>query len=260
MSAVSGLAAHHRDYAGAKMGMWVFLFTELLLFGGMFIIYAVYRMAHAEGFHAAAAELDVLVGTMNTLILLTSSLTMALSIAAMQRARRGTAVALLVLTIALGAWFLVNKYFEWGAKFEHGIYPNSEFLLQHPKGEILFFGLYFAMTGLHGLHVLVGMGLLAFAAVKTAGRPFDDVVFHGGAEAPGLRGGSLVLVDPKGTRLWASEPMDDTVERVAVRIKYLPSPGRIRKEDIGLLENTGLYWHLVDIIWIFLFPLFYLVT
>jgi cytochrome c oxidase subunit 3 len=261
VSAVTGLTAeHHRDYAGAKMGMWVFLFTELLLFGGMFIIYAVYRMTHAEEFHAAALELDVFVGTMNTIILLTSSLTMAVSIAAMHRGRRGTAVALLALTIALGVWFLVNKYFEWGAKFEHGIYPNSDFLLQHPKGEILFFGLYFAMTGLHGLHVLVGIGLLAFAAFKMAGRPFEEVVFPGAAQGGAARGGTLVLTDPGGARLWRSEPIDDTVEQVAVRIKDWPVPRRIRKEDIGLLENSGLYWHLVDIIWIFLFPLFYLVT
>lgn len=257
MSATAGMLVEpHRDYAGAKIGMWVFLFTELLLFGGMFIVYAVYRAVYAEDFHYAAMELDTLVGTMNTIILLTSSLTMALSIAAMQRARRGTAIALLALTIAFGIWFLVNKYFEWGAKFEHGIYPNSEFLLQHAKGEILFFGLYFTMTGLHGLHVLIGVVLLAVVAVKTGGRPYGEVVFAG----QGTGGAVFALVDRTGKRLWSSEPIDGTVERVAVRTKYLPTPRRIQREDIGLLENSGLYWHLVDIIWIFLFPLFYLIT
>ncbi len=260
MSVTTGLAVgHHRDYTGAKIGMWMFLFTELLLFGGMFIVYAVYRTAYAEDFHYAAKELDTLVGTMNTMILLTSSFTMALSIAAMQRARRATAIALLVVTIAFGIWFMVNKYFEWGAKFEHGLYPNSEFLLQHAKGEILFFGLYFTMTGLHGLHVLVGIVLLSIVAFKVAGRPYDDVVFPGkgvGGEA----GVVVALVDRTGRRLWESEPIDESVEHVAVRLKYLPVPRRIRREDFALLENSGLYWHLVDIVWIFLFPLFYLIT
>jgi cytochrome c oxidase subunit 3 len=260
MSVTTGLAVgRHSDYTGAKIGMWVFLFTELMLFGGMFIVYAVYRTTYVEDFHYAAQELDTLIGTMNTMILLTSSLTMALSIAAMQRAHRGTAVALLGVTIAFGVWFMVNKYFEWGAKFEHGIYPNSEFLLQHAKGEILFFGLYFTMTGLHGLHVLIGIVLLSVVAFKTAARPYDDVVLLGEG-AVGVEGAVVALVDENGRRLWESEPIDESVERVAVRMKYLAVPRRIRNEDLALLENSGLYWHLVDIIWIFLFPLFYLVT
>jgi cytochrome c oxidase subunit 3 len=260
VSATAGLLVEeHRDYAGAKIGMWVFLFTELLLFGGMFIVYAVYRTVYAEDFHYAARELDVLVGTMNTIILLSSSLTMALSIAAMQRAKRGTAIALLALTVAFGLWFLVNKYFEWGAKFGHGIYPNSEFLLQHAKGEILFFGLYFTMTGLHGLHVLVGVVLLAVVAVKTAGHPYEEVVFAGG-DAGRSAGAVVALVDSAGNRLWSGEPLDATVEQVEVRTKYRLSSGRVRRREVALLENSGLYWHLVDIVWIFLFPLFYLIT
>jgi cytochrome c oxidase subunit 3 len=250
VSATTGLAiGHHRDYAGAKIGMWVFLFTELLLFGGMFLLYSVYRTTHA----------DTLVGTMNTLILLTSSLTMVLAVATMHAAKRKTAIALLALTIALGLWFLVNKYFEWGAKFEHGIYPNSEFLLQHPKGEILFFGLYFSMTGLHGLHVIVGVILLTVTAFKTAKRPYEEVVF-GGAGVAAIDGARVALLDPAGKPLWSSDPIDDSVDNVAVRLKYRPLPRRVRKEDYALLENAGLYWHLVDIIWIFLFPLFYLIT
>jgi cytochrome c oxidase subunit 3 len=260
VSVTTGIAiARHRDYTGAKIGMWVFLFTELLLFGGMFLLYSVYRTTHAEDFHYAAQELDTLVGTMNTIILLTSSLTMVLAVATMHAARRRTAIALLGLTIALGVWFLVNKYFEWGAKFEHGLYPNSEFLLQHPKGEILFYGLYFTMTGLHGLHVLVGVILLAVTAFKTAKRPFEEALF-GGGDAAAIDGARVALVDRSGNALWSSDPIDESVEKVTVRLKYLPVRRRVRREDYALLENAGLYWHLVDIIWIFLFPLFYLIT
>lgn len=211
MSTAELTVHQHRDYIGAKIGMWLFLFTELLLFGGLFLLYSVYRATHAEDFHAAATELDVVIGTINTIILLTSSLTMAASIAAIVRGRKKLALVLLILTIVFALWFLVNKYFEWGGKIEHGIYPNSEVLLQRTGGEILFFGLYYSMTGLHGLHVLVGAVLLVVVAVKLARRP-------------------------------------------------LPVDGPVNKEDYSLLENSGLYWHLVDLIWIFLFPLFYLIT
>jgi cytochrome c oxidase subunit 3 len=260
VSAIRGLTVGHgRDYESAKLGMWVFLFTELLLFGGMFILYAVYRTTHAEDFHYAAGELDTLVGTMNTIILLTSSLTMALSIAAMHSARKTASILLLVLTMALGIWFMVNKYFEWGVKFEHGLYPNSEVLLQRAKGEILFFGLYFTMTGLHAIHVLIGVVVLGVVAVKMAGRPSERVEFAGG-ERDELHGARLALIGDSGERIWASEPMDDSVSEVSVRVKYLPVQRRVRREDFAVLENAGLYWHLVDVIWIFLFPLFYLVT
>jgi cytochrome c oxidase subunit 3 len=260
VSATTGLTVErHRDYVGAKIGMWVFLFTELLLFGGMFILYAVYRTIHPEDFHYAAQELDTIVGTLNTLILLTSSLTMALSIAAMNSARKKTSLALLVATIAFGLWFLANKYFEWGAKFEHGLYPNSEFLLQHSKGEILFFGLYFTMTGLHGIHVIVGVVVLSVVAFKIADRPNEEVVF-GDRGVAKLEGARVALLDQSGRTLWSGGSLDDSVERVSVRTKYFPVSRRIRREDFAVLENAGLYWHLVDIIWIFLFPLFYLIT
>lgn len=209
MSTAGAAVAHHRDYLGAKIGMWLFLFTELMLFGGLFLLYAVYRWSYAEEFHHAATELDTLVGTVNTVILLTSSLTMAASIAAIHKGQKKLSVVLLTLTILFALWFLFNKYFEWGTKIEHGIYPNSEVLLQHGHGETIFFGLYFSMTGLHGLHVLVGAVLLAVVGVKLVRKP-------------------------------------------------LPQP--VSKEDYTLLENSGLYWHLVDLIWIFLFPLFYLIT
>ena len=209
MSTAETAVAHHRDYTGAKIGMWLFLFTEVLLFGGLFLLYAVYRWSHQEQFHYAAMELDTLVGTVNTIILLTSSLTMAASIAAVHRGHKKASVALLALTIGFAIWFLVNKYFEWGVKIEHGLYPNSQYMLELSHGENLFFGLYYSMTGLHGLHVLVGAVLLIVVAAKLA-------------------------------RKKVVKPVD--------------------KEDFSLLENSGLYWHLVDLIWIFLFPLFYLIT
>ena len=253
------LAVHeHRDYTGSKMGMWLFLFTEVLLFGGLFILYAVYRTVHAEDFEFAAAELDTLVGTVNTAILLTSSLTMAVSIAAIQRGMRKLSFVTLMITIAFGAWFMVNKYFEWSAKIDHGIYPNSPTLLQHADGEILFFGLYYTMTGLHGLHVVIGMIVLAVVASKVYKKPYEDTLFAGeGIEI--LQGTQVAIVGKSGERLWASD-IDDTVEEVAVRVKYLPVQKRLHKKDYALLENAGLYWHLVDVIWIFLFPLFYLIT
>lgn len=206
MSVQHTAAAHiHRDDVASRMGMWLFLFTELLLFGGMFILYSVYRFTHPEEFHLAAKELNTVIGTFNTAILLTSSLTMALSIAAIQRKQKTLSIIFQLLTIVLALGFMINKYFEWGAKFHHGIYPGSETLLSKPSGEILFFGLYYVMTGLHGLHVVIGVVIIAFMTVFT----MRDVITH-----------------------------DNYVK----------------------LESAGLYWHLVDIIWIFLFPLFYLIT
>lgn len=258
-SAAHGLEVHqHRDYTGAKLGMWLFLFTEVLLFGGLFILYAVYRSTHAEDFHFAAAELDTFVGTLNTLVLLTSSLTMAVSIAAIQRGRRKLSAICLIFTIVAGAIFMMNKYFEWGAKFDHHIYPNSPELLRHADGEVLFFGLYYTMTGLHGLHVLIGMIVLTVVLSKTFKKPYEDIVFDkDGIDQ--VHGGKMALLGRGGEKMWTSD-IDDTVERVTVRVKYLPVKKRLRKEDYGLIENAGLYWHLVDVIWIFLFPLFYLIT
>jgi cytochrome c oxidase subunit 3 len=185
--------------------MWLFILSEILLFGGMFILYSAYRYKNPVDFHHASRELDVIVGTLNTILLLTSSLTMAASIAAIQKGQRKLSMFLLMATLALGLLFLVNKGFEWGIKIEHGIYPNGPTLLARPKGEILFFGLYYIMTGLHGLHVLIGVCVL-----------------------------SVMLI--------------------------LMEKGKISQTRFVPLENSGLYWHLVDIIWIFLYPLFYLIT
>jgi len=199
------VAHAHRDDIGARMGMWLFLFTELILFGGMFILYSVYRYKYPEAFHLAAKELNTIIGTFNTAILLTSSLTMALSITAVQRKQNALSVFFQMLTIVLALAFMVNKYFEWSAKFHHGIYPGSDTLLGKPVGEIVFFGLYYVMTGLHGLHVIIGIVLIA----------------------------------------------------VMMRLTF---KGIINNDSYVKLESAGLYWHLVDIIWIFLFPLFYLIT
>ena len=194
----------HKDDVASKMGMWLFLITELLLFGGLFLVYSVYRFTFPEQFSLAAMELNTTVGTLNTVILLTSSLTVVLSIAALQKKNKFLSVIFLVLTEIFALEFMVNKYFEWSAKISHGIYPGSEELLNRSDGEIMFFGLYYTMTGIHGLHVIIGMVLL-----------FIMMIFI---------------------------------------IK-----NKITSDNLISLENSGLYWHLVDLIWIFLFPLFYLI-
>ena len=194
-----------KDATGARLGMWLFILSEILLFGGLFILYSAYRYKNPVDFHHASRELEVLLGTLNTIILLTSSLSMAASLAAMQRGQQKLSMVLLMTTMALGLLFLVNKGFEWGAKIEHGIYPNSPTLLARAKGEILFFGLYYVMTGLHGLHVLVGVCVLFVMLM-------------------------LLLKE------------------------------KINPTHVTPLENSGLYWHLVDMIWIFLYPLFYLIS
>lgn len=195
----------HKDYIGSKMGMWIFLFTELLFFTGMFLLYSAYRTKYAFDFHNAANELNIIFGTINTVILLTSSLTMALSISAIQKGNKKLCIVLVLATVILGIAFLTNKYFEWGEKIHHSIYPNSAKLMERDRGEIIFFGLYFTMTGIHGLHVLVGVIILSLMLI-------------------------FVIKD------------------------------RINNLDFVKLENFGLYWHFVDIIWIYLFPLFYLIT
>ncbi len=151
----TSLQPEHHDYTGSKLGMWLFLFTEILLFGGLFLIYSVYRAVHPEEFHAAAKELSTTLGAINTVILLTSSLTMALAIAALRQGKRNTSIIYQSITILFGIAFLVNKYFEWSGHIHQGIYPNSPELLSRGHGEILFYGLYYVMTGLHGLHVII---------------------------------------------------------------------------------------------------------
>jgi cytochrome c oxidase subunit 3 len=194
----------HKDYAGAKLGMWLFLFTEILLFGGLFLLYAVYLSRYPHEFAAGGRELNVIYGTANTMVLLTSSLLVAMAVTAIQQGRRLLTLRLLGGTILCAAIFMGIKYVEWSAKFHHGIYPGSAKLAAGPPGESVFFGLYYLSTGLHGLHVLIGGSVLAWVAVK--------------------------------------------VQRNVVNA-----------EDFVFLENGALYWHLVDLIWIFIFPLYYLI-
>lgn len=189
---------------GAKLGMWLFLMTEVLLFGGLFTAYTVFRALHPAEFHRAHLELNRTLGTLNTIVLICSSFTMALAVGSIKRAKIKATQVFLGLTILQGSIFIVNKIIEYSQKFSHGIYPGSEHLLQLPAGERLFFSLYYTMTGLHGLHVLIGIIVLIF------------------------------------------------ILRSAMNGKY-------SSRSYGPVEIAGLYWHFVDIVWIYLFPLFYLI-
>jgi cytochrome c oxidase subunit III len=199
----SGLESH--DAAGSRMGMWLFLLSEFMLFGGLFVLYAAYLKRYAGDFAQAGRELNLVLGTTNTVVLLTSSLLVALAVTALQLDRRRLCLGLLWGALLCAAAFLAIKGTEWGTKFSHGIYPNSPELARQPHGQIIFFGLYFMITGLHALHVVAGASLLAV---------------------------SLGLV----------------------------ARGRVDARRYGFLENSALYWHLVDMVWIFIFPLFYLIV
>ena len=205
----------HYDAEGTRLGFWLFLFTEIFLFSIFFLMYAVYRHAFLADFHEGAHHLSIPIGATNTMILLFSSLTVVLSIVALQKGDKKNALIFLGITILCGLAFLTIKGFEWNAKFAHDFYfafkgnPPSPKLQSGPNllphGQILFFGLYFIMTGIHALHIVIGVTLLTLALI------------------------------------WVQQ-------------------GKIHQERVGTLENFGLYWHLVDVIWIFLFPLFYLVA
>lgn len=203
--AVHPTHTEHIDSETGKLGMWLFLFTEIFLFSGLFLVYAIFRAKYSADFHVAAGELNAFIGTMNTVFLLVSSMTAAMALTAIQKGNRRLTLILLLVTLLLAALFLVNKYFEWSHKFEYGIYPGSPVLKNMSHGELLFFGLYYMMTGLHALHVVIGMILLFINVVK---------------------------------------------------VKL----GTVNSERYLILENSALYWHLVDLVWIFLFPLLYLIT
>jgi len=211
MSEYSGNLAHHFSDAdqqkdSAKMGMWLFLLTEILLFGGLFCAYAIYRAWHPEMFYNAHKFLNTNLGMTNTFVLITSSATMALAIRGIQLGDRKKAIINLSLTLVFATIFLIVKYFEYSHKFHLGQLPGSYYTFTGIEGANphIFFGIYFAMTGLHGVHVLVGMGAIGFVLVKTV-------------------------------------------------------QNRYSAEYYTPMEMTGLYWHLVDLIWIFLFPLLYLI-
>jgi cytochrome c oxidase subunit 3 len=202
---------HHFDTLeqqkeASTFGMWIFLVTEIMFFGGLFCAYLIYRSAHAPAFAAASHELDVVLGTVNTAVLIGSSLTMAMGVWAAQTARRKATAGFLVATIALGGVFLGIKVVEYASKFHHHLVPGAHF--RWPGAEAgaaeQFYSLYFAMTGLHALHMVIGIGVIA-ALLVPAWRGRYDAAYH------------------------------------------------------NPVEVTGLYWHFVDIVWIFLFPLLYLI-
>jgi len=194
----------HHDTVGAKLGMWLFLFTELILFGGLFLLYSAYLHRYPQEFAAAGREMHLVFGTINTVILISSSLLVAMAVTAIQRAQKRLVLGLLGGTILCALIFLFNKYLEWSAEIARGIYPDSPRLIAGPAGESIFYSLYYLTAGLHGLHVLIGAILLTV---------------------------------------------------VALRVRS----GAIDAGNFILLENGALYWHLVDLIWIFIFPLYYLI-
>jgi cytochrome c oxidase subunit 3 len=193
-------------HEAAVLGMWLFLATEIMLFGGLFMGIAVHRVLHTAAADAASDHLSLALGGVNTAVLLTSSLAVALAVLAARAGRRRWTTALLGATVGLGCVFLGIKGYEWLLEYRHGLMPGvgPAFPLEAPAAQ-LFFNLYFAATGLHALHLLVGIGLVVATAVAAA----RDAPFRG-------------------------------PERPVV------------------VEMTGRYWHLVDVIWVFLFPVLYM--
>ena len=192
----------------STLGMWVFLVTEIMFFGGLFMAYLVYRTMYPDAWMTGSQQLNVPLGAVNTAVLIISSLTMAMAVRSAMVGRRSAQIRYLVFTILLGTTFLVVKYFEYKSKFEHHLVPGAHFIA--PEGHEtlaqpmqIFFSLYFIMTGVHAAHMVVGIGLM-----------------------------SVILV-----MAWR---------------------GRFGPDYYTPVEVSGLYWHFVDIVWIFLFPLLYL--
>jgi cytochrome c oxidase subunit 3 len=219
---VHGEAAHSADLAhhfdnmeqqrdAGSFGMWVFLLTEIMFFGGAFTAYIIYRAKYGDYFATASHELDVKLGGLNTVVLIASSLTMALGVYYSQTGKRKLQVIYLIITMIFGTTFLVVKYFEYKEKYDHHHIPGISFHIegeeQNPelrqKAQI-FFTMYFALTGLHACHMIVGIGILAV-------------------------------------------------------LTWMAYKGRFTPEWHAPMEISGLYWHFVDIVWIFLFPLLYLI-
>jgi cytochrome c oxidase subunit 3 len=194
-----------QQHLADQLGMWIFLATEVMFFGGLIACYTVYRFLTPEVFAHASHHLGLVLGGVNTAVLLCSSLTMALAVRSIQLGRRGATVGLLLVTCLLGLAFLGIKGYEYHEKFAEHLIPGRSFHYDGPSPARaqMFFWLYFAMTGLHGLHVLIGVGLLFTIAVLT----------------------------------WR---------------------GRVNRERYMAVEVSGLYWHFVDIVWVFLYPLLYL--
>ena len=204
-----GLQPHFDSYEQQQeasfFGMWVFLATEVLFFGGLFLVYLVYRSQSPKAFVAGSHELDIVLGTINTAVLIGSSLTMAMAVRSAQIGKHKAIALFMIATILLGGVFLGIKVVEYGHKYEEGHFPGPGFRWEGAGGDNveMFFNLYFMMTGLHALHMIIGIGIM------------------------------LVLIP------------------LAWRGLFTP-------ESHNYVEGFGLYWHFVDIVWIFLFPLLYL--
>jgi cytochrome c oxidase subunit 3 len=191
----------------ATLGMWVFLATEVMFFGGIFAAYTIYRNLYLPGFEAGSHMLNVTIGAINTAVLIGSSLTMVMAVRAAQMGKRNALVTFLILTILLGlAFVLVKLRFEWLHDYHEGLAPglNFTFAGAHAKSVQLFFFFYFTMTGVHAAHMVIGIGILAVLVVQA----------------------------------WR---------------------GEFGPDRFNMIEGIGLYWHFVDIVWIFLFPLLYLI-
>jgi cytochrome c oxidase subunit III len=221
---IDGVAVqtHYNDvdhqFSSAKQGIWLFMVTEILMFGGLFVGYALYHMKYPEMFAEGARFLDWKLGFVNTLVLIFSSLTMALGIYYIQVNQVKKAISALIITVICGAIFMVIKYFEYTHKFHLGIFPGNmldlaklnEHLLAAGQPAVasqnlgLYFGFYFCMSGLHGIHVLLGMGLITWIIIRA-------------------------------------------------------QRGDFKPNYYTAVEGVGVFWHIIDLIWIFLFPLLYLV-
>ncbi len=194
-----------QQYQSSSLGMWVFLITEIMFFGGLFLVYSIYRALYPAAFAAASHHLDIKLGGFNTVALIGSSLTMAMAVHAGETGAKKGQVFWLILTMVLGSIFLGVKGIEYSHKFHEHLVPGPHFHFPHaPREAQLFFGLYFAMTGMHALHMVIGLGLLLTLAINAAKGKYTQA-YH--------------------------------------------TP----------IEMIGLYWHFVDIVWIFLFPLLYLI-
>jgi cytochrome c oxidase subunit 3 len=196
-----------QQFEASKIGMWLFLVTEVLLFGGLFVGYGIMHARHPEAFREAHHHLDRVMGAINTIVLLVSSFTMVMAVWAASMSRRKLLLIFLALTFLLAGCFMVVKYFEYSHKFHDGLLPGKFYSHQGDTvpGQFMFFSFYFMMTGLHGFHVLVGMACIAW-------------LFF---------------------RAWR---------------------GHFSSAYYGPVDLVGLYWHLVDLIWIYLFPLMYLLS
>lgn len=210
MSTSEGALQHHfedldQQFEASALGMWAFLVQEILFFGGLFVGYMVYRNWYPEAFAAGSEHLDILLGTINTAVLICSSLTMALAVHAAQKGKKNSIITFLILTLVLGSIFLGIKYVEYSHKFHDGLIPNASFVWhgENAGQARIFYSFYFVMTGMHALHMVVGAAILIHLIRQAAKDRFNEKYF---------------------------------------------TP----------VEMFGLYWHFVDIVWIFLFPLLYL--